>query len=180
MQLVALALSFPSLPSLLLPFKLLLSPPPPLLSLSTCRDVSVIGTTTLSLAGLKDQELKDIVLKLKMRCDADIFCHHFRSTEHSFMTIASHLSFLLSHSLSLSLSVLSLSLSVVSSLSPSLHRYPNGDFKPSDASILVSGLFQYSKVAPIRNKISQVQDKLRAVEKELATLKTGKDPGPSG
>ena len=180
MQLVVLALSFPSLPSLLLPFKLLLSPPHPLLSLSTCRDVSVIGTTTLSLAGLKDQELKDIVLKLKMRCDADIFCHHFRSTEHSFMTIASHLSFLLSHSLSLSFCSLSLSLSVVSSLSPSLHRYPNGDFKPSDASILVSGLFQYSKVAPIRNKISQVQDKLRAVEKELATLKTGKDPGPSG
>ena len=113
MQLVVLALSFPSLPSLLLPFKLLLSPPHPLLSLSTCRDVSVIGTTTLSLAGLKDQELKDIVLKLKMRCDADIFCHHFRSTEHSFMTIASHLSFLLSHSLSLSFCSLSLSLSLL-------------------------------------------------------------------
>ena len=42
--------------------------------------------------------------------------------------------------------------------------------------MLVSGLFQFSKVVPLRAKISQVQDKLRAIEKELATLKTGKDP----
>lgn len=57
-----------------------------------------------------------------------------------------------------------------------IFRHPNGDFKPSEASMLVSGLFQFSKVVPLRAKISQVQDKLRAIEKELATLKTGKDP----
>ena len=43
--------------------------------------------------------------------------------------------------------------------------------KPSDATVTIIGLFQYSKVAPIRKEISAGQDKLRAVERELATLK---------
>ena len=56
-------------------------------------------------------------------------------------------------------------------------RRANGSqlLKPSLTPAL-SGLFQFSKVAPIRSIISNVQERLRAVEKELATLKCGKEP----
>jgi hypothetical protein len=49
------------------------------------------------------------------------------------------------------------------------------EFKASEATLYVSGLFQFSKVAPIRSVVTGVQERLRAVEKELATLKCGKE-----
>jgi hypothetical protein len=40
--------------------------------------------------------------------------------------------------------------------------------------LVVSTQFQYSKVAPLKNRIYHAQDELREVERELAEIKTGK------
>jgi hypothetical protein len=46
---------------------------------------------------------------------------------------------------------------------------------PSSASIYVTLLFQYSKVSPIRSRIYGIQDKIRAVDKELNRIKSGNE-----
>ena len=53
-------------------------------------------------------------------------------------------------------------------------RDEDGNLEPSDARIFVSMQFQYSKVVPIRNRIYEVQDRLRLVERELAQVKAGR------
>ena len=55
------------------------------------------------------------------------------------------------------------------------YRQDAGDYAVSGATLFVTGLFQYSKVAPIRALVTGIQERLRAVEKELANLKCGKD-----
>lgn len=53
-------------------------------------------------------------------------------------------------------------------------RDEEGNLEPSDARIFVTLQFQYSKVVPIRNRIYEVQDRLRVVERELAQVKAGR------
>lgn len=53
-------------------------------------------------------------------------------------------------------------------------RLASGELMQSDARLFVRLTFNYSKVVPMRNKIYQIQDKLRIIEKDLATIKAGK------
>jgi hypothetical protein len=47
----------------------------------------------------------------------------------------------------------------------------NGDLKPTDITVLAALIFQYSKIAPIRISITNIQNKLRLIEKELSGVK---------
>lgn len=159
----------------------------------------MLGTTSLRLVDLGDQETKDVTLKFKLRCRSFIV-----SIALSSIILISFLPFRpssLSPSLgirvwrssrwatSIHISVASflcrfldhyphLSLPLCAPLYPSVpspSRHPSGDMKQCEAQLAVSCLFQYSKVDPIRKRVAAVQERLRAVEKELASLKAGKD-----
>ena len=54
-------------------------------------------------------------------------------------------------------------------------RQADGTLLNSSATLYVTMLFQFSKVSPIRSRIYGIQDKLRAVEKELNRIKGGKE-----
>lgn len=48
-----------------------------------------------------------------------------------------------------------------------------GKLQPTESTISVNLIFQYSKIVPLRNSIYVIQDRLRSVEKELTQIKSG-------
>ena len=55
-------------------------------------------------------------------------------------------------------------------------RMENGDLLPTESSLFFNVIFQYSKAQPVRARIAQAKEALRAVELELARMKAGLEP----